>query len=145
MSSSDCPKAWITSSCVVTCPSQWYLHFGEEIIVARTHMGWVWWMFQYLPSPAVKEVLDSISSMSPSSVLKDEGVHWQQVLSFSPECWMSVIIFIQHSGESNGTCCQWTPSSFMTMQRLILLMLSRTSFTTGISARYESVWLWFLR
>jgi hypothetical protein len=32
-------------------------------------------MFQYLLLPAVKEVLDSISSMSPCTVMKDDG-HW---------------------------------------------------------------------
>jgi hypothetical protein len=42
-----------------------------------------------------------------------------------------VIIFVQHSGESDDTCWQRTPSSFMTMQGLILLTLSRISFAAG--------------
>jgi hypothetical protein len=39
-------------SCPVTCSSQWFFHFGEEIITARTHIGWVERMFPYLPLPA---------------------------------------------------------------------------------------------
>ena len=31
-------------SCVVTGPSQWFFHFGEEI--AWNHIGWVRWIFQ---------------------------------------------------------------------------------------------------
>jgi hypothetical protein len=61
-------------SCVVTSPSQWFFHFGEEFITARTHIGWLWWMFQYLPSPAMKEILD-VSRMSPCTVMKDDG-YW---------------------------------------------------------------------
>ena len=38
-------------SCVVPGPSQWFFHFGEEIVIAWTHVGWVRWMFQNLPLP----------------------------------------------------------------------------------------------
>jgi hypothetical protein len=48
-------------------------------------------MFQYLPSPAAKEILDSISSMNPCTVIKDDGIHHQQVSMLSPECWMKMI------------------------------------------------------
>ena len=37
-------------SCVVPGPSQWFSHIGEEIVIAWTHIGWVRWMFQNLPS-----------------------------------------------------------------------------------------------
>jgi hypothetical protein len=76
---------------VVTCPSQWFFHFGKEIIIARTHIGWVWRMLQYLPLPAAKEILDSVSSMSPCIVMKDDRVRCQQVSSLSPECWTKMI------------------------------------------------------
>jgi hypothetical protein len=52
-------------SCVVMCPSQWFFYLGEEIISTWTHIRWVGWMFQYLPLWAVKDILDSVSSMSP--------------------------------------------------------------------------------
>jgi len=78
-------------SCVVTYPSQWFFHFGEKIIIAWTHIGWVWWLFQYLPSPAAKEIRDNIGSMSPCIFMKDDGIHCQQVLSLSPECWTKMI------------------------------------------------------
>ena len=42
-------------SCVVPGPSQWFFHFGEEIVIAWTHIGWVQWMFQNLSLPAVQE------------------------------------------------------------------------------------------
>ena len=42
-------------SCVVPGPSQWFFHFGKEIVIAWTHIGWVWWMFQHLPLPACKK------------------------------------------------------------------------------------------
>ena len=30
-------------SCVVPGPSQWFFHYGEEIVIAWTHIGWVRW------------------------------------------------------------------------------------------------------
>jgi hypothetical protein len=38
-------------------------------------------MSLYLPSPAAKEILDSVSSMSSSIIMKDDGVRCQQVSS----------------------------------------------------------------
>jgi hypothetical protein len=32
-------------------------------------------MFQYLPSPAAKEILDSVNSMNPCIAMKDDG-YW---------------------------------------------------------------------
>jgi hypothetical protein len=52
-------------SSVVTLPSQWFFHFGEDVVIARTHIGWVWRMLQYLPSPTAKEILHSVSSETP--------------------------------------------------------------------------------
>jgi hypothetical protein len=49
-------------------------------------------MFQDLPSPAVKEILDSVSSMSSCIVMKDDGVHCQQVSLLSPKCWIKVVM-----------------------------------------------------
>ena len=46
-------------SCVVPELSQFF-HFGEEIVIAWIHIGWVgWvlWIFQNLPFPAAQEVL----------------------------------------------------------------------------------------
>jgi hypothetical protein len=37
------------------------------------------------------EILDSVSSMSPCIVMKDDGVHCQQVSSLFPECWTKMI------------------------------------------------------
>jgi hypothetical protein len=48
-------------------------------------------MFQYLPSPATKEILDSVSSMSPCIVMKDDGVRCQQMSSLSPECCIRAV------------------------------------------------------
>ena len=42
------------TSCVVLGLSQWFFHFGKEIIIAWTPIGWVWWMFQTLPLPVPK-------------------------------------------------------------------------------------------
>ena len=55
-------------SCVVPGPSQWLFHFGEEIIIAWTHIRWVRWMFQNLPFSAMQEVLDS-SGVTPCIVM----------------------------------------------------------------------------
>ena len=33
-------------SCVLPGPSQWYFHFGKEIVISWTHIGLVQWMFQ---------------------------------------------------------------------------------------------------
>ena len=46
-------------SCVVAGPSQWFFHFDEETVIAWTHIGSVWWMFQNLPLPAAQEVIDT--------------------------------------------------------------------------------------
>ena len=32
-------------SYIVPGPTQWFFHFGEEIVIAWTHIGWVRWMF----------------------------------------------------------------------------------------------------
>ena len=71
-------------SYVVPGPSQWFFHFDEEIVIAWTHIGWVRWMFQNLPLPAVQEVHDS-RGMTPCFVMKNNGVLYHQVSSFSPE------------------------------------------------------------
>ena len=41
--------------CVVPSLSQWFFHFGEEIVIAWIHIEWVRWMFQNLPLPATQE------------------------------------------------------------------------------------------
>ena len=71
-------------SCVVLGPSQWFLHFGEEIIIAWTHMGWGRWIIQNLPLPVAQEVRDS-SGVTPCIVMKNGGVLYHQASSFSPE------------------------------------------------------------
>ena len=47
--------------------------------------GWVRWMFQNLPLPAAQEVPDSSSGVTPSVVMKNDGVLYHQVMSFSPD------------------------------------------------------------
>ena len=73
-------------SCAVPGPSQWFFfHFGKEIVIAWTHIRWVRWMFQILPLPMAQEVRDSSSGVTPCIVMKNDGVLYHQVLSFSPE------------------------------------------------------------
>ena len=48
-------------------------------------------MFQNLPLPAAQEVRDSSSGVTPCIVMKDDGVVYLQVLSFSPERWTKVV------------------------------------------------------
>ena len=71
--------------CVVPGPLQWFIHFGEQIVIAWTHTRWVRWMFQKLPLPAAKEVRDSSSGVTPCIVMKNVVILHHQVLSFSPE------------------------------------------------------------
>ena len=56
----------------------------EEIMIAWTQIGWVRWMFQNLPLPAAQEVHDN-SSVTSCIVMKNDGVLYHQVSSFSPE------------------------------------------------------------
>ena len=73
-------------SCIVPCLSQWFFHFGEEIIIAWTHIGGIRWMFQNLPLPAAQKFRGSSSSgVTPCIVMKNDGVLYHQVSSFSPE------------------------------------------------------------
>ena len=62
--------ARISFSCVVPGPSQWFFHFGEEIVIAWTHIGWVWWLFQNLPLSEAQKVRDSSSGVTPCIVVK---------------------------------------------------------------------------
>ena len=64
-------------SCVVPGPSKWFFHFGEEIVIVWTHIGWVRWMFQNLPLPAMQEVRESSSGVTPC--IKNDGVLYHQV------------------------------------------------------------------
>ena len=69
----DRPTARV--SCVVPGPSQWFFHFGEEIVIARTHIGWVRWLFQNLPLPREQEIRDSSSGgVTPCLVMKNDRV-----------------------------------------------------------------------
>ena len=69
-------------SCVVPGPSQWFFHFGEDILIAWTHIGWVRRMFQNLPLRAVEEVRVS-SGVTPCIVKKNDMYH--QVLHAVPK------------------------------------------------------------
>ena len=71
-------------SCVVPGPSKWFFHFGEAIVIAWVHIRWVRWMFHNFPLPAAQEVRDS-SGVTPCIVMKNDGVLYNQVSSFSPE------------------------------------------------------------
>ena len=68
-----------------TGPSHCFFHFGEEIVIAWTYIGWIRWMFQNLPFPAAQEVYGSSSGVTPCIVMKNVGVLYHQVSSFSPE------------------------------------------------------------
>ena len=74
-------------SYVVAGPSQWSFHFGEENLIAWTHIGWILWMFQNLPLPAAKEVRNSSSGVGPCIVMKNDGVLYHQMSSFTPVRW----------------------------------------------------------
>ena len=82
----DHPVARISLiSCVVPGPSQLFIHFGEEIAIAWTHIGCVRCVFQNPPLPAAQEVHDSRSSVTLCIVMKNDVVVYHQVSSFSPE------------------------------------------------------------
>ena len=49
-------------------------------------------MFQILPLPAAQEVRDGSSGMTLCIVMKNDGVLYHQVSSFSPECWAKVVL-----------------------------------------------------
>ena len=74
-------------SCVVLGPSQWFFHFGEEIVIAWTHIGWVWCMFNNPPLPVAQEFHTSSSgvTVTPCIFRKNDGVQYHQVSSFPPE------------------------------------------------------------
>ena len=57
--------------CVLPGPLQWFFDFGEEFVMAWTHIGWVRWMFQNPPLPAAQEVRDNSSGVTtvPPSVV----------------------------------------------------------------------------
>ena len=81
-------------SCFVPGPSQWFFHFGEEIVTVWTHIGWIRWMFQNLPLPAAQVVRDSSSSVTLCIVMKNDGVLYHQVSPFLLSagrrwCWRS--------------------------------------------------------
>ena len=77
-------------SCVVPGPSQWFCHFGKETVIARTHIGWVRWMFfPNLPLPAAQEVPVSSIGVIPCIFMKYDGGLYHQV-SFSPGFWTKV-------------------------------------------------------
>ena len=78
--------------CVVPGPSQWFFHFGEEIVIARTHIGSVRWLFLNLPLPTAQEVYDNSSGVSPCIVMKNDGVLYHQMSLFSLELWTRVVL-----------------------------------------------------
>ena len=78
-------------SCVVPGSSQWFFHFGE-IVITWTHIGLVWWMFQNPQLPAAQEVRDNSSGVTPCIVMKNDGVLYHQMSSFSPERWAKVVL-----------------------------------------------------
>ena len=91
-------------------PSQWLFHFGEEIVTAWTHIGWVRWMFQNLSLPAVHEVHDSSSSsVTHCIVMKNDGVLYHQVWFFSRDCWKNVVLQ-EHAVVGSVYCLSWSYS-----------------------------------
>ena len=51
-------------SYVVPGPSHWFFHFGEEILITWTQIGWVHWMIHNLLLPAALEAHES-SGVTP--------------------------------------------------------------------------------
>ena len=49
-------------------------------------------MFQNLPLPEAQEVRDSSSVVTPFIVMKNDGVLYHQVSSFSPKRWTNVVL-----------------------------------------------------
>ena len=78
-------------SCVVPGPLQWFFYFGEEIVIAWTHIGWAPRMFQNLSLPASQKVRDSSSGMTPCIFMKNYGVLYHQE-SFSSKRWTKVVL-----------------------------------------------------
>ena len=72
---------------VLSDTSQWLFHFGEEIEIVWTHIRWLWWMFQNLPLPVAHKVPDSSSGAISCIAIKNDGVLYHEVTSFSSECW----------------------------------------------------------
>ena len=73
----DCLIAQISSSLVLYQVSHSGSFTGEEIVIAWTHIGQVWWMFQNFPLPVVR---NSSSGVTPCFVMKNDRVLYQQVL-----------------------------------------------------------------
>ena len=113
-------------SCVVPGPLQWFIHFGEQIVIAWTHTRWVRWMFQKLPLPAAKEVRDSSSGVTPCIVMKNVVILHHQVLSFSPESMR--LRSLRHSEKSLRVIC------YNTRDKLISAMSSQYGTSTNMDA-----------
>ena len=79
-------------SFVVPSPSQWFFHYGEEIVNAWTDIGWLRWMLQNLQLPASQEVYDCSSGVAPCKVMKNGGILYYLVKSFSPGRWTNVVL-----------------------------------------------------
>ena len=79
-------------SCVVPGPLKWFFHFGDEIIIAWTHIGWVRWLFQNLPLPAAHAVRDSSSGVTTCIVMMNDGIMCHQVSTFCLELWTKVLL-----------------------------------------------------
>ena len=77
---------------ILTAVQHGYVHLlcgtGSLAVVLslwrRPHIGWAWWIFQNLPLPAAQEVRDSSNGVTPCIVMKNDGVPYHQVSSFSP-------------------------------------------------------------
>ena len=63
-------------------------------------------MFENLPLSTAQEVCDSSSGVTPCIVMKDDGALYHQVSSFSPECWMKVVLQ-EHAVVGSVYCLPW--------------------------------------
>ena len=101
-------------SSAVLGPLQWFFHFGEEIIIAWTHIGWIQCMFQNLPLPEVQEVHDSSSGvMTLCIVMKNDGLLYHQISSHASRSpWKhSCVLWLRATSILIQKCC----SSFVNM------------------------------
>ena len=85
-------------------------------------------MFQNLPLPAAQEVRDS-SDVPFCIVMKNDGVLYHQVSSFSPEHWTKVVVQ-ERAAVGIVYCLPWRYRVVATMSYATM----NTTFTTAFSS-----------
>ena len=78
-------------SCVVPRPSQWFFHFGKEIVIPWANIWRLRWMFQNLPLPAAHEAVTAAMVLLLDAMKNDE-ILCHQTSPFYPERWTKVVL-----------------------------------------------------